>query len=131
MRTLIVEDDFTTRILMQAMLKGFGEVELAVDGQAGVDAYRISLQKRQPFDLICLDIMMPDLDGQQTLRVIREMEEDFGIYSSQGARIVMTSALGDTQNLVNAYTGKCDGYLTKPISRQELLDELRRLKLIL
>ena len=83
MKTLIVEDDFTSRLLMQELLKGFGMVKVAVDGQEGVEAVRLALKNGEPFNLICLDIMMPELDGQQTLRVIREMEEDKGILSSE------------------------------------------------
>jgi two-component system chemotaxis response regulator CheY len=130
MRTLIVEDEFTGRVLMQEFLKILGPVDLAADGQMGVNMVRLALENRQPYDLICLDIMMPDLDGQQTLRVIREMEQDWGIYTTQRAKVVMTTSLNDRENVVNAYTGQCDGYLTKPISRQPLLDELRRLKLL-
>jgi two-component system chemotaxis response regulator CheY len=130
MRTLIVEDEFTGRVLMQEFLKNLGPVDLAADGQMGVNMVRLALENRQPYDLICLDIMMPDLDGQQTLRVIREMEQDWGIYTTQRAKVVMTTSLNDRENVVNAYTGQCDGYLTKPISRQPLLDELRRLKLL-
>ena len=130
MKILIVEDDLTSRLLMQEMLKSVGQVDFAADGQMGVEAVRMALQNRQPYDLICMDIMMPDLDGQQTLRVIREMEQDWGVYSNQGAKVVMTTALSDRDNVVNAFTGQCDGYLTKPISKQQLLDELKRLNLL-
>ena len=68
MKTLIVEDDFTSRLLMQELLKGFGMVNVAVDGQEGVEAVRLALKNGEPYNLVCLDIMMPELDGQQTLR---------------------------------------------------------------
>jgi two-component system chemotaxis response regulator CheY len=130
MKTLIVEDDFTSRLLMQELLKGFGMVKVAVDGQEGVEAVRLALKNGEPFNLICLDIMMPELDGQQTLRVIREMEEDKGILSSDGAKIIMTTALDDMKNKISAFSGLCDGYLSKPIHKEQLLKELRKLELI-
>lgn len=130
MKTLIVEDDFTSRLLMQELLKGFGMVNVAVDGQEGVEAVRLALKNGEPFNLICLDIMMPELDGQQTLRVIREMEEDKGILSSDGAKIIMTTALDDMKNKISAFSGLCDGYLSKPIHKEQLLKELRKLELI-
>ncbi|MCX6060432.1 MAG: response regulator [Chloroflexi bacterium] len=130
MKTLIVEDDFTSRLLMQELLKGFGMVNVAVDGQEGVEAVRLALKSGEPFNLICLDIMMPELDGQQTLRVIREMEEDKGILSSDGAKIIMTTALDDMKNKISAFSGLCDGYLSKPIHKEQLLKELRKLELI-
>ena len=103
---------------------------IAVDGQEGVEAVRVALKNNEPYDLICLDIMMPGLDGQQTLRMIREMEQDRGILSTDGMKIIMTSALDDMRNKINAFSGLCDGYLTKPIDKEKLLYELRKLELI-
>jgi len=130
MHILIVEDDFTSGLVMKGFLKEFGEVDLVPDGQEAVEAVRKALEARRPYDLICMDIMMPNLDGQQALRVIRSMEEDWGIYSSQGAKIVMTTAMNDVETIVSAYKGMCDGYLAKPIHKQQLIDELQRLLLI-
>ncbi len=130
MKTLIVEDDYTSRLLMQEMLKGLGPVTVALDGQEAVEAVRVALKDKQPFDLICLDIMMPGLDGQQALRVIREIEAEHGFPLNKGAKVIMTTALFDLQSVISAYQGMCDGYLTKPIHKKQLLDELLRLGLI-
>ena len=130
MKMLIVEDDFTSRLLMQELLKGFGMPHVAVDGQEAVEAVRTALVTGQQYNLICLDIMMPGMDGQETLRKIREMETARGIFSSDGAKIIMTTALEDMHNKVNAFSGLCDAYLTKPIHKEQLLGELRKLGLI-
>ena len=130
MKTLIVEDDFTSRLLMQGMLKGFGAAHLAADGEEGVEAMSAALKNSEPYNLICLDIMMPGLDGQQTLKIIREMEEERGIVPGTGAKILMITALDNIENKVRAFAGHCDGYLSKPIDKKKLLDELRRLELI-
>ena len=90
----------------------------------------MALKDKQPFDLICLDIMMPGLDGQQALRVIREIEAERGFPLNKGAKVIMTTALFDLQSVISAYQGMCDGYLTKPIHKKQLLDELLRLGLI-
>ena len=129
MKTLIVEDDFTSRLLMQELLQGLGPAHIAVDGQEAVEAVRVALKDGEPYDLICLDIMMPGLDGQQALRVIREMEDERGIGLTKGTKVVMTTGLFDLQSVVSAYQGLCDGYLTKPIHKKQLLDELYRLGL--
>ena len=129
MKTLIVEDDFTSRLLMQEMLKDLGQVLVAVDGQEAVEAVRLALKNGEPYDLICLDILMPDLDGQQALRVIREMEADREILPGQGVKIIMTTSLADLENKARAFVSQCDGYLTKPIYKRLLLAELDRLKL--
>jgi two-component system chemotaxis response regulator CheY len=130
MKTLIVEDDFTSRLLMQELLNGFGPTHIAVDGREACDAVRLSLESGEPYKLICLDIMLPEKDGQQVLKEVRAMEEAKGITSTHGAKIVMTTALDNLKNVSKAYSSLCDAYLVKPIKKAQLLEELRKLKLI-
>jgi two-component system, chemotaxis family, chemotaxis protein CheY len=130
MKTLIVEDDFTSCLLLQKILNIYGPLQIAVNGDEAVNTVRIALENGEPFDLICLDIMMPGMDGHQALREIRALEEKRGIFSTEGAKILMTTALNDIQNKTNAFYHLCDGYLTKPIQKEELLNELRKLALI-
>ncbi|MBN2333302.1 MAG: response regulator [Deltaproteobacteria bacterium] len=130
MKTLIVEDDFTSRLLLQELLKQYGPSHIAVNGKEAVEAVRTALETGEPYDLICLDIMMPEMDGQEALQQIRAQEEARNILSSNGAKIVMTTALNDLKNVSFAYQNLCDAYLTKPIEKAKLIDELRELKLI-
>jgi two-component system chemotaxis response regulator CheY len=130
MKTLIVEDDFTSRLLLQEILRPYGPSHVAVNGREAVEAVRLALEANEPYDLICLDIMMPEMDGQAALKDIRAQEEARGILLSKGAKIMMTTALGDIRNVSAAFNSLCDGYLTKPIQKAKLLEELRTLKLI-
>ena len=130
MKTLIVEDDFTSRMLLQEFLKDYGTSHIAVNGKEAVEAVRLALKSSKPYNLICMDILMPEMDGQEALRKIREQEEAMGILSSDGAKIVMTTAVGDMKNVTNAFRSLCDAYLTKPIRKAQLVNELRKLKLI-
>ncbi len=130
MKTLIAEDDFTSRLLMQELLKGFGMAHVVVDGEEAIKAVSSALETGQHYNLICLDIMMPGMDGHQALKKIRELEEGKGIFSSDGAKIIMTTALDDMQNKINAFSSLCDAYLTKPIHKEQLMAELRKLNLI-
>ena len=130
MKTLIVEDDFTSRLLLQEILLKYGPAHVAVNGVEAMAAYRAALEAGERYDLVCLDIMMPEMDGQQALHEIRRLEESHGILSTHGAKIIMTTALSDMKNVSKAYYSLCDGYLVKPIDRATLLDELRRFKLI-
>ncbi len=130
MKTLIVEDDFTSRLLLQELLKSYGPCHIAVNGKEAVEATAVALETDEPYTFICLDIMMPEMDGQEALRRIREQEEARDTLSSNGAKIVMTTALDDIKNVMAAYQSLCDGYLTKPIQKAKLLEELRKLKLI-
>jgi two-component system, chemotaxis family, chemotaxis protein CheY len=130
MKTLIVEDDFTSRLLLQEILKSYGPSHIAVNGKEAVEAARVALESGEPYDLICMDIMMPEMDGHEALRLIRGEEETRGLQQQEGARIVMTSALADLKNVKEAYYNLCDSYLTKPIQKSKLLEELLSLSLI-
>lgn len=130
MKTLIVEDDFTSRLLLEEILKTYGPLDTADNGKKAVDAVCIALDAGEPYDLICLDIMMPEMDGQEALRKIREQEELRGILSSDGVKIVMTTALDDPQNVISAYQNLCDTYIIKPIQKKKLLEVLQKLRLI-
>ena len=130
MKTLIVEDDFTCRFLIQKLLEHYGQCHVAVNGKEAVQAVKAATDEGEPYDLICLDIMMPEMDGQAALKEIRGMEEAKGIRSTKGSKIVMTTALKDMKNISTAYNALCDGYLMKPIEKTKLIDLLGKLELI-
>lgn len=130
MKILIVEDDLTSRMLMQELLGKFGDLHVAINGAEATEAVRISLELDAPYDLICLDIMMPQMNGQEALKKIRDMEEGKGILSSKGAKIIMTTSLADLKNVTASYKNLCDAYITKPIHGEKLFEELRKLKLL-
>ena len=130
MRALIVEDDFTNRRLMQVYLRPFGESDVAVDGQEALHAFRLATEAARPYHLICLDIMMPVLDGQTVLKHIRAAEAQHGILLGSGVKVIVTTVLSDVHNVMNAFQQQCDGYLVKPIERAKLLRMLEDLQLI-
>jgi two-component system chemotaxis response regulator CheY len=124
MRALIAEDDFTSRLLLQKLLSPFGEVHVAINGREALEAYAAAKRKRRPYDLICLDIMMPEMDGQTVLREIRTQEEGERTLTRRRVKILMTTALQDWANISTAFKELCDGYLTKPIDKAKLLRRL-------
>lgn len=130
MKTLIAEDDFTSRLLLQGILQVYGECHISVNGLEAVEAFRIALDSGEPYDLVCLDIMMPEMDGQAALKRIRGIEEEAGVFTTDGAKIIMTTALDDKKNIMGAFKEQCDVYLVKPIDRAKLVEQLKALKLI-
>ncbi len=130
MKALIVEDDFTSRLLLQGLLQPHGECHISVNGKEAVEAFRAALASGQPYNLVCLDIMMPEMDGQTALKHIREIESKAGIFSSDGAKIIMTTALDDKINIMSAFKEQCDLYLVKPIEKAKLQESLLSLHLI-
>ena len=130
LRALVVDDDFTNRLILQEILKKYGTTHIAVNGKEAVSAVHAALESKAPYNLICLDIMMPEMDGQAALKEIRAEEESRGILSSKGAKIIMITALDDLKNVAFAYGALCDGYMVKPIDKGHLIGELRKLALI-
>ena len=130
MKALIVEDDFTSRVLLSEILKRHCSPHVAVNGREAVDAVEAALRASEPYDLVCLDIMLPEMDGQEALRQIRELEDDARVAPRDRAKVIMTTALADRANVVEAARGQCDAFLVKPIAKARLLEELRRLELI-
>ena len=130
MKALIVEDDFTSRVLLVEILKRYGTTHVAVNGREAVDAVRAALDAGTPYDLVCLDIMMPEMDGQEALRQIRGLEVAMGIGPQERSKVIMTTALADKENVLEAIRGQCDFFLVKPVEARRLLEELRRRNLI-
>lgn len=129
MRILIVEDDFISRKLMLAYLMPLGECDIAVNGQEALEAFMLAIEEGQPYDLICLDIMMPEMSGQMVLKYIRQIEENKGILPADSVKIIMTSALKDSKNVMEAFSSQCEAYLVKPIDQEKLMEQIRLLGL--
>ena len=130
MKTLIVEDDVTSALVLQGLLARYGECHIAVNGLEGVKAVRMALLTAKPYDFICLDIMMPEMDGQTALKEIRNSERELEASGRYRAKIVMTTAVADKGTVLKAIQDHCDGYLVKPIEKVKLLKELHRLGLL-
>jgi len=130
MKTLIVEDDFTSRLILQDLLSPYGPTHIAVNGTEATEAVRLAAEGAEPYNLVCLDILMPGKDGHEVLKEIRDMEDSRGVLSTQGVKIVMTTSLSDMKNVLSAFKGLCDGYVTKPVDKAKLMGELRKLALV-
>ncbi len=131
MRFLIVEDDFASRRLLQAIIRDYGSVDVVVDGEEAVEAFRLAWEENEPYAVVFLDIMMPRVDGQAALREIRALEKEFGVKPVDEAAVVMVTALEDPKNVVEAYgQGGATSYLVKPIDRKKVRGELERIGLL-
>lgn len=130
LRILIVEDDFYCRRLLQRMLSPYGDCEVAANGEEAVEAYEKSLADEFSYDLICLDILMPVLDGHKALQRIRKIEEINHIYGSDCVKVILTSATENRRVLLDAFKTGCEGYVPKPIDKNLLITKLGELGLL-
>ncbi len=130
MKTLVVEDDISCSVLLKKILAPYGECDVTENGIKGLEAFDSACEKNEPFDLICLDIMMPEMDGQEVLKEIRKREEKTKKRCSDGVKIIMVTALGDNKNIMQSFKAQCEAYIVKPIDKNKLLNEIRLLGLI-
>lgn len=130
MKILLAEDDFVTRKFMVNFLSKYGECDVTVDGMEAVDAFMMALEDGEPYDLVCLDIMMPVMDGYQALMGIRNLEKDRGIVEDKRAKVIMTTALNDEKNVKMAFELGCTIYSGKPIDKERFEQAMKKLGLI-
>lgn len=127
MRCLIVDDDAVCREMLKTILSPLGQCDLAFNGQEGIGAFRIALDRGDPYDLVCLDIMMPGCDGHAVLDAIRHIESQRGILGSDGVKVIMTTGIREPRHCLQAFREGCEGYIAKPFVEENLLQQVRAL----
>lgn len=129
MRILIAEDDYVSRRFLLKFLSQFGDCDLTVDGMEAIEVFMMSLDEKRYYDLICLDIMMPEVDGIKALKTIRKLELERNIPIENRTRIIMTTALNATDEIFNSFESGSEAYAVKPIDTDKLRDVMVRLGL--
>lgn len=130
MRILIVEDDYASRRFLRKFLDKYGECSEAEDGRKALLAYQEALDAKENFELICLDICMPTMDGYETLQKIREVECEYNIQSCRAAKIIMTTSMDSSDDVAKAFELGCVAYIAKPINVVQLDAIMKKLQLI-
>lgn len=130
MRMLVAEDDLASRKYILKILEPYGECDFTVNGIEALDAFLLALDEKKPYDLICLDIMMPKADGMKVLKTIRLIEKQKGIEESKRVKIIMTTALNDTETINNSYEIGCEAFAAKPIDAEKLIKVIKKFNLI-
>lgn len=127
MRILIAEDDRISRTFLQKFMQSYGDVDVAVDGMEAVDLYMDSVKQNKPYNLLCLDIMMPKVDGLKVLKVIRQLEKQHAVPQ---VKIIMMTALADVGYVDEAFRQGCDAYASKPVDTDKVEEVMKNLGLI-
>jgi two-component system chemotaxis response regulator CheY len=125
MKALIVEDEFTSRVVLQKLLAPYGESHIAVNGREAVEVFARALQNGEPYDLVCLDIVLPEKDGFAVLREIRRIEERHGIVGPHWVKVIMTTGVARPASIMQAFSAQCEAYLIKPVAAEKLIAHLR------
>jgi two-component system chemotaxis response regulator CheY len=129
MKCLIAEDDLVARKVLAAILSDVSECHTAVNGRKAVAAFKTALDQDESYDLVCLDIMMPEMDGLQVLQAIRELEKAACVDELKGVKVIMITSMSDPTNVLSAFREGCEGYIIKPVEKSKLFEEMDTLGL--
>ncbi|PLX71150.1 MAG: response regulator [Denitrovibrio sp.] len=131
MKFLIVDDDLVTRHMLSSILQTYGNTAEAVNGTEAIQAFKLAKKENIRYDAIFVDIMMPEMDGQTAVSHIRALERSYGEKPEDEAVIIMLSALDDPKNVIKSYYDSgASSYVVKPVTRDKIEGELRKLKVI-
>lgn len=127
MRSMIVDDDEMGRMMLATLLEEYGPCDQAENGQEALEKFDRAAAEGNPYDLICLDIVMPVMDGSEALRQLRERDR----LQRKRTRVFMISACNSPQDIEDAFfEGDCDDYVVKPFRRDAVTHMLTRYQLI-
>ena len=128
MRFLIVEDDISGVMLLRKILSEYGEIDDVGDGPEAIEAFDRAWTENNPYNLIFLDIMMPNMSGQDVLSVIRKKENEMRLPQLKEVKVIITSALDSVDSVSKAFNeGRASAYLVKPILKHHVLAEINKL----
>lgn len=130
MKILIAEDDFVSRKFIFKFMSQFGDCDVTVDGMEAIEVFLMSLEDGDYYDLVCLDIMMPEVDGIKALKTMRKLEEERNIPESKRAKVIMTTALNSTEEVFDSFGSGSEAYAVKPIDTDKLTDVMKKLGLL-
>lgn len=129
-RCLVVDDDELGREMIRSMLEIVPVVDTAVDGRDAVAKFQASVEAGTPYQLILLDILMPDMDGLSAGKTIRAIEKEKGVPLGSQCKIVMLTALNTPQDVMQAMmTVQSAAYLVKPVEQAKLKETLSKIGL--
>lgn len=130
MKILIAEDDYVSRKFLLKFLSQYGNCDVTVDGMEAIEVFLMGLEDGDYYDLICLDIMMPEVDGIKALKTIRKLEMERSVPQEKKAKIIMTTALNSTDEVTGSFEYGSEAYAVKPIDTDKLVDVMTKLGLI-
>lgn len=129
MRILVVDDDLVSRKKMEKILEEFGDCFLVESGSDAIKIFREAWGMGVPFDLVSLDIGLPDMSGIEVLKNIRRIEKEKAIAKDKLSRIMMVTSHADQNMVLGSVEAGCNNYIVKPFSREKVVEKLEHLGL--
>lgn len=127
MNILIVDDEKISRTILTSKLKTMGTCVAAESSARALEELENAEAQGRSFDLITLDVSMPGMDGRHMLRHIRRKEIEAKIPKEDRVKILMVTARMNMNTIKDCIRMGCNGYLVKPVSRFQLLQNLEKM----
>lgn len=127
MRSLVIDDEFVALSKLVSLLAPLGPADAVTSGQQAMAMFRKALEGGRPYDLVTIDIEMPDINGIVLLGRLQWEEQ---ARHGPPAKKVMVTATSSPSRVKAAAAGKCDAYLVKPVLREVLMKKLANMGLI-
>jgi two-component system chemotaxis response regulator CheY len=121
MKALIAEDDFINRRVMQLLLAGYGKCDVADNGKSALRMFQEAYEDKKPYNLVCLDNVLPEMNGQELLCAIRNYEASRSIYGRDASRVMFISMDSKKETILDAFRNQCDGFMLKPFKKRDLI----------
>ncbi len=131
MKILIVDDELVSRRKMEILLREFGDYHAVENGNAAVRAFTEAIENGARYDLVTLDISLPDLDGTTVLKMIRDLEKGNAIPEDERAKVLMVTSHGDQATVISSISAGCDDYIKKPFTLERILLKLEKMGLVM
>jgi two-component system chemotaxis response regulator CheY len=129
-RCLIVDDDEMSRLMLETCLSEYAHCDSAENGSEALILIENSLLGAKPYDLLCVDLMMPQMNGLELIRNVRQLEKRYmNGFRSKIFVISASDSVWDKSELI--LENLCDDYIVKPFNRISLQDKLREHNLLI
>jgi two-component system chemotaxis response regulator CheY len=125
LKSLVVDDEYVSRNKLAKIMETLGSCDAVESGREAVEAMGEAWRKGEPYDLVLLDIGMPDMDGTAVLYEIRRIETEKGISNEKRSKVLMVTSKSDKDTIVTSVQAGCDGFIVKPINRDLIISKLK------
>ena len=126
MKILVADDNVICRKVLAGILAAYGQCDSVVDGKEVLEAVTRACESGQPYELICLDLGMPVVDGHEALLGIRRLEAQRQVSPDKAAKIVMVTGSQEPELVEQLFKEGCDQYIVKPFDKKILQANLEK-----
>jgi two-component system chemotaxis response regulator CheY len=129
MKILIVDDEMVSRRKMEIIMKEYGDCRAVENGNAAIRAFSEAVESGSLYDLVTLDVSLPDMDGTTVLKVIRDLEKGNAIPAEERVKVLMVTSHGDQETVISSISAGCDDYIKKPFTLERIFQKLEKFDL--